>query len=106
MKKRLPTVVRLLLLALVVAYGPYPVRGQSFTPVLQIHVFDVGQGDSTLIIGPSPEKKTLLIDAGEELQGGSRTHYKEVAQKIRALTGKSSIDYFVISHYHFDHMGT
>ena len=23
-----------------------------------------------------------------------------------ALTGKSSIDYFVISHYHFDHMGT
>src|SRR5713226_5817805 len=85
---------------------PVGALAQTFTLGLQIHVLDVGQADSTIIIGPSPENKTLLIDAGEELQGGSRSHYKEIAGKIRDLTGKTSIDYFLISHYHFDHMGT
>jgi hypothetical protein len=69
---------------------------------LEIHVLNVGQGDATLVIGP---EKTLLIDAGEEMAGG-KTHYKEIAAAIKQLTKRSSIDYFVISHYHFDHMET
>src|SRR5712692_6142114 len=98
-----PLRVIAILFWLIAVCVPVAALAQPFTPALEIHVLDVGQGDSTLIIGPAPEKKTLLIDVGEELQGGSRTHYKEIAQKIRALTGKSSIDYVVISHYHFDH---
>ncbi len=73
---------------------------------LAIHVFNVGQGDSTLVIGPPPQHKTLLIDMGEELTG-TRTHYKDIAAKLKTLIpNKKTIDYFVISHYHFDHIGT
>ena len=81
------------------------VSAQQLTPALEIHVFDVGQGDSTLVIGPPPQKKTLLIDIGEEVVG-KKTHYKEVAAKIRKhLPNIQAIDYVVISHYHMDHMG-
>lgn len=72
---------------------------------LEIYILNVGQGDATLVIGPPPGRKTLLIDSGEEMSG-SKSHYKNVAASIRELTKKSTLDYFVISHYHFDHIGT
>ena len=79
---------------------------QFKTVGLAIHVFDVGQGDSTLVIGPPPQNKTLLIDMGEEMSG-KKTHYKDIAAKLKTLMpNKKTIDYFVISHYHFDHIGT
>lgn len=59
-----------------------------------VHI-DVGQGDSTLIIGPS---KTLLFDAGIT---GSGTKIRSVINGL----GFSSIDYFVVGHYHADHIG-
>src|SRR5881397_2049354 len=78
--------------------------GCTFTASAQLKVvaFSVGQADAQLLIGP---QKTLLIDCGAEVTG-SKKQYEYVADKIRALTGKSSVDYFLISHYHYDHMGS
>src|SRR5918911_271136 len=59
-----------------------------------VHI-DVGQGDSTLIVGPS---KTLLFDAGVT---GSGTEIRAVLNSL----GITSIDYFVAGHYHADHIG-
>lgn len=72
----------------------------------EIHVFNVGQADSQLII--SPTGKTMLIDVGEELStGATNTNAESVAQKIRAImpTGTNRIDYLVVSHLHKDHIG-
>lgn len=70
----------------------------------EIHVFNVGQADSQLIV--SPTGRTLLIDVGE-------THYsssqgaQSVAQKIRSIMGANHnhIDYIVATHLHSDHIG-
>lgn len=59
-----------------------------------VHI-NVGQGDATLIIGPS---KTLLFDGGVT---GSGTEIRTVLNSL-SLT---SIDYFVAGHYHADHIG-
>ncbi|CDM64639.1 ComEC/Rec2 family competence protein [Pyrinomonas methylaliphatogenes] len=63
---------------------------------LQVHVLDVGQGDSILII--SPEGKVALIDAGDT---GNGDH---IAQTMRRL-GARAIDLFIASHAHADHIG-
>jgi len=60
-----------------------------------IHI-DVGQGDATLIIGPTG--KTLLFDSGPT---GSGTKLKQIMD-ANSLT---SLDYFVAGHYHADHIG-
>ncbi len=59
-----------------------------------VHI-DVGQGDATLIVGPS---RTLLYDGGLT---GSGTRIRSVLDGL----GLSSIDYFVAGHYHADHIG-
>jgi beta-lactamase superfamily II metal-dependent hydrolase len=62
---------------------------------LKIVHIDVGQGDATLIIGPS---KTLLFDAGN-------TGYGDEIRAVLDSLSISSIDYFVVGHYHADHIG-
>ena len=72
-----------------------------FTPALAqqlkiVHI-DVGQGDSTLIIGPTGT--TLLFDTGNTGNGA----------KIRSIfnaNGLTSLNYFVAGHYHADHIGS
>jgi beta-lactamase superfamily II metal-dependent hydrolase len=59
-----------------------------------VHI-NVGQGDATLIVGPS---KTLLFDGGVT---GSGTEIRAVLDSLSI----SSIDYFVAGHYHADHIG-
>jgi len=63
---------------------------------LQIHVLDVGQGDSILII--SPENKVMLVDAGDEKNG------QTVLDALKRY-GVQQIDYFVASNTHPDHIG-
>jgi len=63
---------------------------------LQIHVLDVGQGDSILII--SPEGKVALIDAGDEKTG------KSVVEALRRH-GVTEIECLIATHYHPDHIG-
>lgn len=63
---------------------------------LQVHVLDVGQGDSILII--SPEGQAVLIDAGDEKNG------KTVVEALRRY-GVTKIECFIATHYHPDHIG-
>lgn len=63
---------------------------------LTIHLIDVGQGDSQLII--TPQGSSVLIDAGDLLQGDVVTAYL-TRQGIRR------IDYLILTHPHSDHIG-
>ena len=63
---------------------------------LRVHVLDVGQGDSVLVVAPGG--KTALIDAGNPGNG----------KKILAVLereGVRQIDLFVATHAHADHIG-
>lgn len=75
----------------------------TWTPgTLEIHVLNVGQGESQLIIGPTG--KTLLIGVYEP---GWNTNQGAtwVASEIRRITGSEHLDYVMPSHWHLDHMG-
>lgn len=63
---------------------------------LQVHVLDVGLGDSILVVAPSG--KTVLVDAGPTAAG------KKVVEALKRL-GVDHIDYFVASNAHADHVG-
>lgn len=70
----------------------------------EIHVFQVGQADSQLIVGPTG--RTLLIDVGER-SWNSTQGATSVVQKIRHVMGAdcNHIDYIVATHLHADHIG-
>ena len=63
---------------------------------LQVHVLDVGQGDSILIIAPSG--KTALVDMGDVGKG------KTVLAALKA-NNVQQIDYLIATHSHPDHIG-
>ncbi len=63
---------------------------------LQIHVLDVGQGDSILIIAPSG--KVALVDAGEPGDG------KRILEAMKKH-GADHVDLMVATHAHADHIG-
>ncbi len=71
---------------------------------LEIYVFNIGQGDSQLIVSPSG--KTLLIDVGE-MNWNSGQVAQSVAAKIRQIMGSgcNHLDYIVATHLHLDHIG-
>jgi beta-lactamase superfamily II metal-dependent hydrolase len=76
---------------------------------LNVYWFDVEQGDSQLIVGPTG--RTMLIDLGESAFNttGANTHATRVASAIRAICGIGAgpvhLDYVVASHHHLDHIG-
>jgi competence protein ComEC len=63
---------------------------------LQVHVLDVGLGDSVLVVAPSG--KTVLVDAGPTVAG------KKVVEALKRI-GVDHLDYFVATHAHADHVG-
>lgn len=70
---------------------------QQLQSHLEIHVIDVGQGDSFLIVSPSGKK--VLIDAGDTGKGAS------VVLPYLRNRGISALDYIIASHFHADHIG-
>jgi beta-lactamase superfamily II metal-dependent hydrolase len=64
---------------------------------LRIYILDVGQGDSTLIVGPSG--RTLLIDAGRNGEG-----IGTVLPHLAALS-VNHLNWIVATHYDADHIG-
>jgi len=76
---------------------------------LNVYWFDVEQGDSQLVVGPTG--RTLLIDLGETSWNstGSGTRATAVAAQIRSICGVASgpvhLDYVMASHHHLDHIG-
>jgi len=71
---------------------------------LSIHIFTLGQADSLLVLGPAPQRRSLLIDLGST-RGGDRKNHLRVADRIEALSGRRQVDYFLVSHFHADHVG-
>ncbi|MDD5555919.1 MAG: MBL fold metallo-hydrolase [bacterium] len=67
---------------------------------LEIHVIDVGQGASELVIGPNGT--TILIDGGTSTMGRNR-----VLPYLNAIfpPGGRRLDYMICSHDHADHYG-
>lgn len=69
---------------------------------LEIHFVDVGQGDCTFIT--TPNNKTILIDGG-----GSALSNFDIGKRILIPyildRGYTKIDYVIISHTDFDHVG-
>ncbi len=65
-------------------------------PYLDVYIFDVGQGDSILLISPTGE--TMLVDAGED------DYIYRLNGSLKEL-GVTRIDALVASHPHSDHIG-
>ncbi|EHL10038.1 hypothetical protein HMPREF9629_01030 [Peptoanaerobacter stomatis] len=88
----------IILLLTSIIYTLYQKLQDIYNPssTLQVHFIDVGQGDSTLII--TPDKKTILIDAGDE-QHSSRTTGYIKSQGIEKL------DLVIATHPDADHIG-
>jgi len=74
-----------------------PVVQKESTGRLEIHVIDVGQGDSFLVVSPSGKK--ILIDGGDTGKGS------KIVLPYLLSRGVSSIDYVIASHFHADHIG-
>lgn len=92
-----------LLLLLFVGCAPNPKPSAKLGPLapapkdtLQVVFFDVGQGDSALVVFPNG--KTMLIDGGETDQG------RRLVQKLQQV-GVKQIDWLVATHPHSDHIG-
>ena len=78
-------------------------RVSSITDVgLKVIFFDLGQADGMLVYH---QGKTLLMDAGESRDADDADRYHVIASTLEQLTGKKHLDYFVLSHYHRDHVG-
>lgn len=87
------SVLVLLLTASVGLAAPSPAPGGK---PLTVYFFDVGQGDSALIV--SPTGKTLLIDGGPP-EAGAR-----LASRLRGLV-QGPLDLVILTHPHLDHLG-
>ena len=71
-----------------------PVAAQN---TLGLYFINVGQGDATLVVGPTG--KTCLIDAGSAGDG-----LGDILPKLNQL-GITQLDFSVATHWHSDHMG-
>jgi beta-lactamase superfamily II metal-dependent hydrolase len=76
--------------------------GSWTTGNLEVHHINIGQGDATLIVGPTG--KSLLFDAGESYWN-SNADAHVIGPYIESVLGCKSLDYAVISHFHVDHIG-
>src|SRR5688500_12406621 len=69
---------------------------------LEIHVINVGWGQSTLIKGPGPTVKTVLLEAGNTGKGSAEV--LPYLQSIGHLPA-AGFDYTIVGHQHCDHAG-
>ncbi len=93
-------IVLLLIFLFIKRYIPYvtPIKAKSVThsdSMLEIHMIDVGQAKSILII---QGKHAMLVDTGDMFDG------EKVVNYLKSV-GISRLDKLVITHFHVDHSG-
>lgn len=93
MKKKLFSIIFSLILIFTCSCSNKDIRSNE---CLTVYFFDVGQADSSLLL--FPDGTTVLIDAGNRADG------EEIAGFIKN-GGINTIDYFVCTHPHEDHIG-
>ena len=64
--------------------------------------FAVGQSDAMLVVHRG---RSLLYDAGATVSKVGRQNFRDIARRLEELVGHKTLDYFVVSHYHQDHIG-
>ena len=114
--KRLPLFIYLLYLLLIIVYLLYRNKWifYCYFLLLFIHLFvtvinygtyitfiDVGQGDSILI---HKNNKNVLLDTGGNTNFPSSIYNNTTKPLLKSL-GVIKIDYFILSHGDYDHMG-
>ncbi len=108
MRCPLPRAPALLLLSLLGLAGcprglaPRWPRSTADDPRTYITFFHMGQADCMLVVHRG---KSLMVDAGATWTRQDRDNYRDVPRRLEELTGRRRLDYFVVSHYHQDHIG-
>jgi len=97
---------RTLVLSLVIGCGgpaaPDCGAGAWRPGFVEIHHLDVGQADSTLVVGPTG--RTLLVDAGESRWDGD-DGARAIGAYLQAVLGCTHLDQVLLTHFHVDHVG-
>jgi len=65
-------------------------------------VFHIGQAAAMLVVN---DGWTMLIDAGATTSKLDRENFRDIGRTLEQLAGHRRLDYFVVSHYHQDHIG-
>ena len=76
-----------------------------FDSDLRMLVFDVGQGDSILVSFPNNGSNVLIDTSGDTMNYESSNNVGNKIIPYLKTVGITKIDYLVISHGDFDHMG-
>jgi competence protein ComEC len=76
--------------------SPEAATPEAETGTLTVHVLNVGQSESTLVVGPT---ETMLVDTGHFTDDG-----RIVLEYLRDL-GVERIDHLVVTHADADHIG-
>ncbi|MEP5611376.1 MAG: MBL fold metallo-hydrolase [Cyclobacteriaceae bacterium] len=94
--------VRISLIAILLLIYSY-----SFSQELEIIQINIGQGNSTLILGPveNGNRISVLYDCGQTLASSSNKDGGSIIYDVLKDNGVRSLDYLVISHYDADHLG-
>ena len=93
MKKRITAALLVLLLVFICSCSDKNIKNED---CLTVYFLDVGQAYSSLLI--FPDGTTMLIDAGNRADGENIANFIERG-------GIDTLDYFVCTHPHEDHIG-
>ena len=77
-------------------------RSTRDDPRTYIILFDIGQADCMLVVHRG---RAMMVDAGATWTREARHNFRDIPLKLEQLTGRRHLDYFVVSHYHQDHIG-
>lgn len=70
-----------------------PIAGELF--YAQLGLGGVSIGESAIVVGP--DGTVVVVDVG------NNSHDDDIAKALVALTGKTTVDHIVITHFHSDH---